>query len=104
MEITMTPKKQQIPHGPYCYKIIKVENKDGMPVVKTQNCPFRSYKRYGNVTVDFCKYLNKGDCGGVSDGEYRKLLKHFGSEEELDKVLSHLLLWDGVKECGGNDE
>ena len=95
-----------IPKGEYCYTIKKIVWADnGMPIIKTNMCPYYSSRDYGeDVTVDFCEFLGKGDYGGLNDDEYALLLAYFkGDEEKMRKELPLGLLWDACKECGVNE-
>lgn len=51
-----------IPHGMYCYRIIDIKiGKDGMPIEKTMNCPYRySVPNKPYQESAYCAYIGKG--------------------------------------------
>ena len=74
-----------IPPGSYCYIILDIISKGANypPVLKTLRCPYLSInKDHPEQENGYCAFLEQGDW---DDG-------HGG------------LLWDGVKECGINEE
>lgn len=89
-----------IPKGDYCYTFTKGKNQYGIP--NSKYCPYMSEKEYGGVSVIYCKYLEWGDVGNISDDEYNKLLAYFGDEDKLHEELPLDLLWDSCKCCGEN--
>ena len=91
-----------IPKGDYCYTWIEgTKNRYGMPDQKY--CPYMSVKEYGGVPVPYCKYMEWGSIdNAITEEEYAKLVKYFGSEEKMDEELPLFLLWDSCKECGEN--
>ena len=94
-----------IPKGDYCYVFTgnRGTDKDGLPSMETCNCPYSTVKEYGGVLQPYCRFVEKGSLHkDTTEEEYEKLLKYFGSEEEMDEELSLFLLWDGIKECGAN--
>jgi hypothetical protein len=84
--------KQVIPHGSHCYTITGVTRReDGMPVVHTDRCPYwKGRTDWSKRGFGYCRLLKAGDStqGRTRDGA----------------PLSTMLLWDGVKECGLNDD
>jgi hypothetical protein len=74
-----------IPSGSYCYKFNgkNTVGEDGLPQFGVDRCPFWDMKPEQPEQMNgYCHYMKQGD---------------FEAE--------HLsLLWDGVKECGINDE
>lgn len=92
-----------IPIGSYCYGIDSdAKKKHGE--ITTVYCPYYTYKTIAGVNVVHCSFLNESGLGNMSDEDYNKLEKHFGSEDEMDKHLNDDLLWDSCKSCGENHE
>jgi len=77
-----------IPHGPYCY-----DNKG--------RCPYFTIKFINNIGITWCKYLNLGDLGNITDNEFKNL-KQFHNNEDVNKLYPLSVLWDQVKECNIN--
>lgn len=96
-----------IPKGLYCYTIKKiVHDANRGSIIETNPCPYCTTKMYGETEQPFCSFLEKGSIhNNTTENEYEKILKYFdGDENKLKEELSLFLLWDGVKECGINDE
>ena len=92
-----------IPKGPYCYSRAEGVNKYGIPNAKY--CPYMTSKDYNGVTCPYCSYLEKGGLDNiVTDGDFAKLIEHFGSEEKVFDGLPLTLLFDSCKECGENED
>jgi hypothetical protein len=81
-----------IPEGPYCYSGDK--------------CPHLSLRTVGEVQLMWCRFLDQGTTGDLTDQEFQQLKNfHKASDDEDIWGLYPLdLLWDHVKECGINDE
>lgn len=103
--------ENRIPDGMYCYKFTgeksMVMTKDGLvSALHTKYCPYRMTKEVaGGVRLPYCNYLkmfgfpvNKN----LGDRRWNRLKKRFGGK--LYDVLALDLLFDGVKECGVNDD
>ena len=59
-------------------------------------CPYREWTDYGTVK---CHFLEE-EAVGLSDENYEKALKHFGSEEKMNEVCQgDFLLADAVQCC-----
>ena len=70
-----------IPHGSYCYEVLSYDNETGR--LNLKSCPY---------------WLFRGDKPDMMNGECTA----FGIRDwEVDYMS---LLWDGVKECGVNNE
>jgi len=100
--------KSLIPVGHYCYLSDALYEgptlKDGsIPIVY---CPYGYYKEYKNTEVEmpYCSYIEEyGISNNMTDDEFEKLEKHFGSADAIyDAFPGCDLLWDGCKECGEN--
>jgi hypothetical protein len=93
-----------IPEGVYCYTTGSIEKSENNGFLsKTGVCPHYSYKDINGVKIPFCKFLCKGSVpNSLTDTDFEKLEKHFGSEDEVFEGLPLDLLWDQVKECGIN--
>jgi hypothetical protein len=96
--------KSNIPKGHYCYEEDPFGDPDlnggEMPV---RYCPYSTFKTINGVNVPWCSFLEKGGVeNGISEGDYSKLIDHYGIEEKLEEELPLFLLWDSVKECGEN--
>lgn len=91
----------------YCYKFDHLYNgpelePGAIPIV---SCPYDTYKEINGVEVPYCSYLESlGWKNGWKDGEWEKLIEHFGSEDKVFEALELDLLWDACKECGENYE
>jgi hypothetical protein len=106
----------KIPERPYCYtsdipadKIAQWEESvrlygevsveslmlyDEIKVITT--CPYREWTDYGTVK---CHFLEE-EAVGLSNENYEKALKHFGSEEKMNEVCQgDFLLADAVQCC-----
>ena len=100
-----------IPLGCYCYTIKGVVYKDGMPIVKLNQCPYRVFKVCNGVGMHWCNYLNVGELADRKNENNRsirkqlkKLVQYFRSEKKMKKVnRSGWLLFDDCKICGIND-
>ena len=81
-----------IPEGEYCYD-------------ENGNCPYFSHEEVGRAKITFCKFLNKGCIGNVSDEEfdYFKYFHNTSKDEDIWELYPLDLLWDQVKECGINN-
>lgn len=74
------PDTSKIPPGSYCYELLEVSPEG---VQKVKPCPFWELRKdKPSQDNGYCHYLKRGDweCSELS------------------------LLWDGVKECGINDD
>jgi len=104
-ETTNSKNTSVIPQGSYCYTWEESPSQENNCRGKVKNCPYLTKKTFNGVDVPWCLFLN---CGGLSnntdDSEIPKLIEHFGSEEKMNEALPLFLLWDGVKECGVNDD
>lgn len=74
----------QIPHGLYCYELLRIENDErGRPIAKTKVCPYwDSDPNQESQSNGYCHYLEVGDWQNAGP----------------------FLLWDQVKECGVNED
>lgn len=73
-----------IPKGDYCYAITGWHDDPVAPRPVCKSCPFHTYRKgKGEQNDGYCRYLKHGDW---------MVKRGIG------------LLWDGVKECGINDE
>lgn len=98
--------KTKIPKGHYCYSINPFYDPDINSEDEAYNyCPFSTHKTINGVVVPWCSFLDQGGTSnGMEDRDFDKLIEHFGCEENIDKGLPLVLLWDSVKECGENVE
>lgn len=63
---------------------------------KTRYCPYFKPTKYGTV---ICEFLEE-ESVGINSGDYDLALKHFGSEEEVDRHCSgSILLADAIGVC-----
>ncbi|MEI6128213.1 MAG: hypothetical protein WCQ99_16825 [Pseudomonadota bacterium] len=98
----------EIPRGSYCYETIYKGARPlhELDILSTDlayylnnteriNCPYFRPAKYGII---YCDFLGVGAVA-VSDGAYERALKHFGSEEELEKEATAFLLGDAVRIC-----
>ena len=88
-----------IPIGHYCY-VVDPNVKTEQGEIATVYCPYYTTKEIAGVTVTHCSFLDESDYGGVSNEDYEKLIKHFGSEDKLDEKTELDLLGDSCKACG----
>ena len=85
-----------IPKGPYCYS----------GHLGTNRCPYYGVKNVGGVPITWCRFLQQGSLGDLTDKEFQHL-KDFHkttSDEDIWELYPLDLLWDQVKECGENEE
>ncbi len=100
----MKKDKDLIPKGHYCY-VIDYDNFNGdfsgdVPIIE---CPYREHREIVGVSLPYCAYLEKfGWQNNLEDGEFDKLVQHFGSVDAAFNNLPLDLLWDSCKECGEN--
>ena len=98
--------KTLIPTGRYCYKFD--DQYDGQKLkegtVPTVYCPYGTTKEFFGVNICWCEYLEKGGLDNhMLDEDFNKLVEGYGSEDKVFEKFDLDLLWDGVKECGGNN-
>ena len=88
-----------IPEGDCCYEPIGWEGS----VYRVKPCSYREYTHYGTVR---CNYLEVDSVDPTPHGRkaFIKAVKHFGSEDAVMEIDNGGLIWDGVKECGINED
>lgn len=112
MELAMQNKDiSVIPKGDYCYTWTETPSHKNNFRGKVKHCPYYEVKNIEGVELPWCSYLELGGTPGNGDWtgweDYEKaekiLIKHFGSESEMNDKLSLFLLFDSCKECGINN-
>lgn len=103
----MTKDIDLIPTGHYCYVPDEEKNKnkkDDDFSFYIKLCPYFSHKKDEGVGVVYCKFLKEGGIiNDTTDKDFKKLIKKYGSDENVYKKYPLDLLWDQVKECGENE-
>lgn len=94
-----------IPNGAYCYHFdLTFDGKSENGTIPIVVCPYSVIKNINGVNIHWCDYINEGDPGNCSDAEFEKLVKYYGSEDNVFDNLKLSLLWDDCKECGINSD
>lgn len=88
-----------IPEGDVCYTPIGWEGNRYLTIP----CPYREFTNYGAVR---CNYLEVDSIDPTPHGreDFIKAVEYFGSEDAVWEADNGGLIWDGVKECGVNED